>query len=67
MRPRALVGIGLLYVAMKWTVILSVGAWAIERGHPQLILAFPTAVVTIALLTRRIRRPHPDLLEVSDD
>ena len=65
-RLRTLAGLGLLYVVLKWSLVLSLGAWAIDRGRPELLLGIPLVAVPAALLIRRLRRPSHPPREVLD-
>lgn len=69
MRPRlrALVALGGLYVVLKWALILTAGAWFIERGHTALLLVFPVLFVSAALIVRASRRSSPGSDEAADD
>lgn len=54
--------LGLLYVLLKWTLILSVGALAIEHGHAELLLAIPVVALLLSAFVRRRRQrriPNP--------
>lgn len=47
---------GLLYVAVKWTLLFTAGSWALERGHPEALLVAPALLLGAAWVVRRRRR-----------